>query len=286
MTAIDCLVENARDHLRMAMDIFQPHHIVTMISGGRDSTACHALAVELGLPITLSVHGRTGCGIAETTEWVKRQFGSDAPLVVADAGTAYEDYVLRKGFFGKGIAAHGFAYRVLKAQPFRKAISAELRRGKRGVRVMLLNGARKDESENRKSHLRRARPDPAQTGNVWFNLIHDWTAQDRDAYLASRNVPINPVATQLCRSGECMCGKMQSDAQRLEAAALFPHWGKWLADLEAEAIARHGFGWGEPFPGKLPEPPTEIFQPMCIGCTSAPDKAIEHDRSADQRRAG
>lgn len=266
MGEVDSLVSLARDRVAMALDIFNPQHIVTMVSGGRDSAACHALAVELGLPVTLTVHGRTGCGIPATTAWVEQSYGNDSPLVIADAGSSYEDYVLRKGFFGKGLSAHGFAYRVLKAQPFRKALSAELRRGQRGVRVLLLNGARKDESTNRQQHLRRARPDPAQTSNVWFNLIHDWSADERDAYLASRNVPINPVAVQLCRSGECMCGTTQSHADRVQAAALYPKWGAWLNALEAEALERHGFGWGEAFPSQCAARQRDLFQPMCVSC--------------------
>ncbi len=176
-----------------------------------------------------------------------------------------EDYVLRKGFFGKGIDAHGFAYRVLKATPFRKAVSREIRQGNRGVRVLLLNGARKDESENRKKNLKLYRPDPASPGNVWVNIIHDWTQEDRDEYLERCQTPINPVAVQLCRSGECMCGTMQTDQERKEAAVLYPKWHEWLTDLESEALALHGFGWGATAP-KTPKLQGEQFAPMCKDC--------------------
>jgi 3'-phosphoadenosine 5'-phosphosulfate sulfotransferase (PAPS reductase)/FAD synthetase len=258
---VESAVAQAASYARMAVDMFSPDYIVSMVSGGKDSAASHAVATEIGLPINLVIHGRTGCGIQETTDFVLRHYADTA---VADAGTAYEDYVLRKGFFGKGLDAHGFAYRVLKATPFRKVISAELRQRKRGIRVLLLNGARKDESPNRQAHLRRARPDPAAGGNVWFNVIHDWSEPMRDAYLESRAVPINPVAKALCRSGECMCGTMQTAAERVEAAALYPKWGAWLDGLEAEARALHGFGWGETAP--KPSKQGDIFQPMCVGC--------------------
>ena len=101
--------------------------------------------------------------------------------------------------------------------------------------------------------------------NVWFNLIHDWTPELRDEYLRTRNVPINPVAKALCRSGECMCGTMQTDAERLEAAAFDPEWGKWMADLDAEAKRLHGFGWGQTAPKKARNQP-DLFMPMCVGC--------------------
>lgn len=250
--------------LKEAVDRFSPTHIVSMVSGGKDSAASDQAARELGVKVDLVVHGNTRCGIRQTSQFVRDTYGAVGDLVEADAGTAYEDYVLRKGFFGKGVGAHGFAYRVLKAQPFRKAISKAIRQGKRGVRILLLNGARQDESENRKKNLAHFRQDPAAPNNIWVSLIHGWSQDDRDEYLQSRGTPINPVAEQLCRSGECMCGTMQARQERAEAAALYPEWGRWLDDLEREAIERHGFGWGDAFPRYRHM--ADLFQPMCKGC--------------------
>lgn len=253
--------------LAEAIETFNPTHIVSMVSGGKDSAASDQIARELNAKINFVLHGNTRCGIPETSEFTEATYGALGDYVVADAGTAYEDYVLRKGFFGQGVAAHGYSYRILKATPFRKAISQNIRQGKRDVRVLLLNGARKDESENRKANLATYRRDPASPGNVWVNLIHDWTQEDRDQYLRERCTPINPVARELCRSGECMCGTMQTKQERGEAAAIYPEWGKRLDELEAEVRRLHGFGWGEPFPKKRPEPTVEPFQPMCKDCT-------------------
>lgn len=263
----DHLLDKSYTILREAMERFNPTHIVSMVSGGKDSACSHAVAQELNAKVDLIIHGNTRCGIPETSQFVERVYGTMGPdFTVADAGTAYEDYVLRKGFFGKGIGAHGFAYRVLKATPFRKTISQLIRHGKRDVRVLLLNGARKDESENRQKHLKVWRQDPSRPGNIWVNLIHDWDQESRDRYLTSSQVPINPVAKALCRSGECMCGTMQSDAERAEAAILYPKWGEWLKTLEAEVRAKHGFGWGEPFPKPRDERQADMFQPMCKDC--------------------
>ena len=260
------LAESA-DIVRRAVAEFNPTHIVSMVSGGKDSAASDQIARELGLKIDLVVHGNTRCGIPETSQFVRDTYGHlSSDFIEADAGTAYEDYVLRKGFFGKGIGAHGFAYRVLKAQPFRKAISKAIRHGKRGVRILLLNGARQDESENRKKNLKEWRQDPAAPGNIWTSLIHGWSQDERDEYLKSRGTPINPVAEQLCRSGECMCGTMQTKAERAEAAALYPAWGAWLDGLEAEVRDRHGFGWGEKFLRDRVTGQGDLFQPMCKDC--------------------
>jgi 3'-phosphoadenosine 5'-phosphosulfate sulfotransferase (PAPS reductase)/FAD synthetase len=267
-------IESSREILRAAIDQFRPTHIVSMVSGGKDSAASDQVARELDVKIDLVIHGNTRCGIPETSQFVRDTYGRLSELVEADAGSAYEDYVLRKGFFGKGVGAHGFAYRVLKATPFRKVISEHIRKGKRDVRVLLLNGARKDESENRQKHLQVWRQDPAMPGNIWVNLIHDWSQDDRDAYLESRETPINPVAKALCRSGECMCGTMQTDAERIEAAILYPKWGKWISELEKEAIRLHGFGWGAAFP-RRDNRQGELFAPMCKDCLRAPLPAGE-----------
>jgi 3'-phosphoadenosine 5'-phosphosulfate sulfotransferase (PAPS reductase)/FAD synthetase len=255
--------------LRVAVAEFNPTHVVSMVSGGKDSACSHAVAEELGVKIDLIIHGNTRCGIPDTSRFVENYYGSRSPdFAVADAGTAYEDYVLRKGFFGTGIGAHGFAYHILKADPFRKTISRLIRQRKRDIRVMLLNGARKDESENRQKHLQPFRRDPSRPNNMWVNVIHDWTQDDRDDYLTARDVPINPVAKALCRSGECMCGTMQTKEDRVEAAALYPEWGAKLDAIEAEARRLHGFGWGEPFPKPRDERQIEMFQPMCKDCVA------------------
>lgn len=263
----DTKIAEAADIVRRAVAEFNPTHIVSMVSGGKDSAASDQIARELGLKIDLVVHGNTRCGIPETSEFVRETYGNlGSDFVEADAGTAYEDYVLRKGFFGQGVSAHAFAYRVLKAQPFRTAISKAIRQGKRGVRILLLNGARQDESENRKKNLKEWRQDPAAPGNIWTSLIHGWSQDERDEYLKSRGTPINPVAEQLCRSGECMCGTMQTKGDRAEASVLYPRWGEWLNSLEREVMEKHGYGWGAPFPRERSTGQGDLFQPMCKDC--------------------
>lgn len=266
-------IESSATILRSAISEIKPTYVVSMVSGGKDSAASHAICEELGIKIDLVVHGKTGTGIPDTTEFVTSAYGSGSnDFAIADAGTAYEDYVIRKGFFGKGRAAHGFSYRILKATPFRKALSKLLRQKRRGIRILLINGARRDESANRQARLQVRRPDPAAPNNIWVNPLQEWTQDDRDEYLVSRNVPINPVAKALCRSGECMCGTMQTPEERIEAAMLYPDWGQWLTALEEEVRRLHGWGWGEAFPRKRSEQ-ADLFQPMCVGCMRSSDRA-------------
>lgn len=272
-------IQRSAERMDRVVAEYQPTHVVCTVSGGRDSAAEVELARELGLKIDLILHARTGTGIQETTDHVVDYYGSLGPdFVMADAGSAYEEYVMRKGFFGIGRAAHNYSYRVLKATPMRKAISAAIRQGKRNVRVLLLNGARASESDNRQRNLLETRRDPAAPGNIWANIIHDWTAGDRDRYLRLRETPINPVAIQLCRSGECMCGTMQNAQMRAEAAACYPQWGAQLDELERRAKAKHGWGWGETMPKPADPRQIDMFQPLCAGC--AQDDMSRADRAS------
>lgn len=257
-------MDDAAMRFRQAVEEFNPTHIVAMVSGGDDSAAAYEMAVQIGVKIDFIIHGKTGTGIPETTTHVLDHYGNKGPdLVIADAGDAYERYVMRKGFFGVGKDAHHFAYHVLKAQPFRTAISHNIRQRRRGIRVMLINGARKTESENRKQNLQ---PTRLERDNLWTNIIHDWSSGDRDQFLSYAGVCRNPVAKELCRSGECMCGTQQNQGDRNEAAAIYPHWGSWLDDLEGAVRRKHGFGWGEPYPKPRDPLQGELFEDMCAEC--------------------
>lgn len=255
------------ERLARVQSEFNPTHTILTVSGGDDSAAEVAFALEIGIKPDFILHGRTGTGIRQTTEHVIDYYGNLGPdLVIADAGDAYEQYVMRKGFFGVGKDAHNFSYHVLKAQPFRKAISKHLRQGRRDVRVMVLNGARMSESENRRINLPETKRDPASPGNLWTNLIHDWTNGDRDNFLRIRQVRRNPVAACLGRSGECMCGTQQRLEDRFSASIAYPEWGDWIDDLERRAVAKHGWGWGVPMPRPADPNQIEMFTPMCMGC--------------------
>lgn len=252
-----------------------PYAIVLMLSGGKAILAAWYTSQALGVKIDYILHGHTGTGIQETTDFVRRFAQENGRYIEADAGNNYENYVLRKGFFGQGRRAHEYAYHVLKHGPFRKAISQHIRQRKRGRRILLLNGARLSESENRRYNL--SEPTNADGNNIWVNAIHTWSRQERDTFLADCKAACNPVTVALCRSGECMCGTMQSQGDRAEASILYPAWGAWLNGLESRVKAKHGWGWGESMPkhmvqqrqGQLGFDLGEAFLPMCVSCKLA-----------------
>lgn len=177
------------------------------------------------------------------------------------------DYVQRKGFFGRGMLAHSYAYHLLKRMWFNRTISQHIRQRKRNRTVLLINGARIQESANRAKNL--SKPMRADGNNVWLNICHTWSKDERDGFLESMDAPCNPVTQKLCRSGECLCGTSQSKATREEVAFYFPAWGKWLDEIEAPVKAKWGYGWGDDTPTWIRQEAAgqmRLFQPMCVDC--------------------
>lgn len=262
-----------------AMTTYKPWAVIAMVSGGDDSMLLKYVLDELGIYVDFIMHGVTGTGIIETTEFV-REIVSNSGIryLEANAGDAYERYVMRKGFFGKGNDAHAKSYHVLKAQPFRTAVSHNIRMGKVGRYVLFLNGVRVDESENRADKLgdKIFNSDPAALKNIWVNMLHWWTTKQRDAYLIGNSLKRSPVAIALGRSGECWCGTTQSMAAGLQAAELFPVWGAKWRDIRKRVTAKFPWDWGQninqyhlkEMRGQGNMFKEEPFMPMCVGCKS------------------
>ena len=261
-------IESSQEIIERAIAEHSPYAIVSMISGGNDSLCAYLVARELATPISHIMHGVTGTGIAETTAFVRQFAERETPTYIeANAGSSYINYINRKGFFGRGMQAHAFAYHVLKREHFGKAISRHIRQRQRNRRVLLINGARVQESANRAKNLKQ--PVRVDGNNVWVNIIHDWGKDERDAFLENKGAPCNPVTQLLCRSGECLCGTSQSPATREEAAFFFPEWGKWLDELERPIKAKFGWGWGAETPSWVAREKAgqmRLFQPMCVDC--------------------
>jgi 3'-phosphoadenosine 5'-phosphosulfate sulfotransferase (PAPS reductase)/FAD synthetase len=263
------MLEGSKEIYERALEIYKPKTVVVMLSGGDDSMTAYTVARELGISYDAVIHGNTGTGIRQTNIFAENEVKKRGDrLLVANAGDAYERYVLRKGFFGKGITAHSYAYHILKAEPFRKVVSKHLRQRRRNYKVLFLNGARRQESPNRQKNM--VEPYRADGNNIWVNLIHNWSKQDCLDYMNDRNICRNPVSKKLCRSGECMCGTMQAPESRAEASYLYPEWGEWLDNLESKVIQKFPWKWGQNISKqKIMEMHGQMtidFMPMCHDC--------------------
>lgn len=248
---MDDRLERSKEIIDKAILDFKPYAIVMMFSGGHDSLAAYHTAKTLNVSITHFMHGITGTGIQETTDFARR-IGKQSGLkyIEANAENKFDEYVLRKGFFGIGELAHKFAYHILKHQNFRTELSRHIRQRKRGRNILLINGGRYQESD-RRSRMKNIpiRQDEHTSSNIWVNIINDWSSLERNEFIA--DYESNSVYDILHRSGECLCGTMQYPYQetRKEVSYWFPDWGKRIDTLEKKACDR-GFcwGWGEDMP--------------------------------------
>jgi 3'-phosphoadenosine 5'-phosphosulfate sulfotransferase (PAPS reductase)/FAD synthetase len=262
----------SKDIIDRAIIDFKPKAIVMMLSGGDDSITAYKVAQELGVKFDLVIHGKTGTGIEETTDYaINFTQKQGDKLVIADAGFAYERYVLRKGFFGVGYDAHAMAYHILKIEHFRKAVSHNLRKRRRNFPILFINGARWQESKNRERLKDKPyRQDPAQKNNIWVNIINDWSKEDCMGYLGGNSIKRNPVSVALCRSGECFCGTMQNLEDYAAAKEFSPSWGRYMDSLRKEVKKKFPWDWGQNINKQHHmEMKGQIrmdFQPMCEGC--------------------
>lgn len=273
---IDDKILESKEIIERAIADYKPYASVLMLSGGDDSLTAFNVAKMLDVPFTHIMHGVTGTGIQETYDFVKTVVSKEAAKYIeANAGDSYLNYVLRKGFFGVGLSAHAFSYHILKQDHFEKAVSKYIRQGKPGRKILFINGARRLESENRKkTMLNPIKITKRRPNDIWVNIINEWDKRETLDFLTAENIERNPVSKQICRSGECMCGTMQSKADRVEASCCFPKWGEWLNVLEKAVKEKHGFGWGEQMPKPTNKAQLNLFQPMCVGCTRGFKEAV------------
>jgi 3'-phosphoadenosine 5'-phosphosulfate sulfotransferase (PAPS reductase)/FAD synthetase len=280
---MDDLLLYSKEIYQKALLDYKPNAIVLMFSGGDDSLTAYHVARELGIKFDAVIHGNTRTGIPETTEFSRKEVERlGDKYIEADAGSSYMRYILRKGFFGKGVDAHMFSYHILKQMHFERVVSAHLRQRRRNFRILFINGARRTESANRMITMKSPfKITPRKPNDIWVNLINEFSKYNNYDYLAGCGVKRNPVAVNLCRSGECMCGTMQSVAERSEASYFYPEWGNWLNKVDAHVIKKHGFGWNSTLP--IPVDPNQLglfekFQPMCTGCKVSYDAAAGVDK--------
>lgn len=278
-----CLKESLEIVNKAIVD-HNPYAICVMVSGGDDSITALYVAKMLGIKIDFIIHGVTGTQLRGCREYVQSVAEkTNIKLLEANAGTAYEDYIRRKGFFGKGKDAHKFSYHILKDNPFGRTLTKNLSRGVRGRKVLLLNGVRVDESENRLDNFgdNPTRVSASRPNNIWVNIIHWFTRENCLELLEAENIERSPVARVLGRSGECNCGTVQNTNEIAAARAYDPEWGKRLDVLRQYAISKFGWDiWQAPTKAVLAEIKDQAakvpdYMPMCVGCKARQGKIFE-----------
>lgn len=268
----DDLLKESHEIVSKAIIDNDPYAIGLMLSGGDDSVTALQVATMLGIKIDFVLHGVTGTGLPIVRKFVHEFVASkNLYLIEANAGTAFEERVKRRGFFGRGKDAHKFAYHILKSGPFESALSKNIIKRKRGRKIILLNGVRVEESENRLDNF-GDNPYRIRKNAIWVNIIHWFTKNDCLQLLEAENIQRNPASIKLNRSGECNCGTMQSMADIDAACEFDKEFAGWITTLRKYAVEKFGWDvWQSPTRDAIAEMKavTDTLtedMPMCVGC--------------------
>lgn len=244
----------------------EPVAALVGFSGGRDSLAVTHWAMN-NVEGCEVLHVNTGIGIERTREYVRDTCKAQGwPLhevrAKEDCGMDYREIVLKHGFPGPD--SHSIMYSSLKERCIRHI--CRQKQSKRGERILLLMGARYEESVRRMGY---AGKEVTRNGReVWVNPIYWWSADDRDEYNRQTGIPINPIAAELGMSGECLCGAYAHKGEKDLVRMVDPETAEYLDALEQEALAL-GFTWsweGSPPKGGRNKDQVDAFMPMCVGC--------------------
>lgn len=274
---IEDKLEASLNIYKEAVRLYKPKATIVMFSGGDDSLTTLYAAKELGIPFDYIIHGNTGTGIKETHDFVLEVVSNFPNVKFIETHPkkeeSYEVYVRERGFYGNGKKAHQMSYSNLKGKPFRRAISKHIRKRRHNYNILLLNGARRNESEQRKINC--VSPyNEFDKPNIWVNLINDWDREDCLSFLEERKIKRNPVSIKLGRSGECNCG---TTAKRKELHEMRDNGFHSVPDmielLENEVAPVFPWGWSYKCPRNNARKNLEdagqlsAFMPMCSGCS-------------------
>lgn len=283
---LDQAIEFSGKVMQDAMSRYDLKGMVGLFSGGNDST----LMVHLTRPfLTHAAHINTGIGIPETTQFVKDTCKIlDLELIeLITPPEVYEALVLNPGSLRQrpqrdsyepgfpGPNAHGTAYFYLKQRRIR-----ELRRmfvaPRSGKLVGFVTGIRQSESTRRMGRgiTQPIKESDKDGGIVWINPVIAFTPTLMNQYRERFNVPRNPVADLLHRSGECLCGAFAKADELKEIELWYPEVGARIRGYERKlkemGVPRCAWG-GQGKISKMPPP-----GPLCHSCTIG-DEHVHRD---------
>ena len=257
--------------------------VYALISGGNDSMAMLGIAMESS-KFRGAIHINTGVGVEATREYVRdtcRAIGCPLLEYCAKDNTRadgtpdpqiYEELVMEQGFPGPTKFGHGKMYNRLKERALWR-FKREHGYGSKN-KVGLVTGVRSQESVRR---MGTVEPMQIEGGHVWIAAIHDVDGEERHKLRERYGFPQNPVARELCKSGECYCGGFgtEGELEELTIHDFSRDFGYWMLDLQkrvyAEMVRKFGKGWlwHERKPKQFDSPGQQLLPGvMCTGCES------------------
>jgi len=217
-----------------------------LFSGGDDSAVSTHLA-QREYDIDYVVYLDTNTGVPENLAHVKdvcRSYNWD--LAVLSSPVTLKEFALgtdtREALGFPGPAIHSWAYQYFKERQLREVATHVNGTPK------FYTGVRSHESTRRMKNVEGGRVEAERW--VWVSPIHDWTDEKMDRYRREHDLPTNPVADKIGRSGDCYCGAFaHRDSELAELEAHYPDHAEWLKEVEQEVQEKIGTGddyayWG------------------------------------------
>lgn len=244
-------------------------HNVVSVSGGKDSEATLALAIERNVSNLVAVFADTGnehpatiehvaylqdaLGVeirtirADFSNWfarrrsyldgerARREWPEDVRLraieLMAATGNPFLDLCMLKGRFPSRKAQ--FCTQHLKREPIYSQVFMPLLL--RGERVVSWQGVRRNESEARRElpEFEKEFGDDDSGAGIWlYRPILDWSAEDVFRYVESRGLKHNPLYTQGMTRVGCMPCINVAKGELREIADRFPEHVERIAEWE------------------------------------------------------
>jgi 3'-phosphoadenosine 5'-phosphosulfate sulfotransferase (PAPS reductase)/FAD synthetase len=201
-----------------------------LFSGGDDSLALTHMAMENGWA-NLVIHLETNSSIPENIDYVRKVCREyQWPLIILASPMSLFLFACRYGFSGP--QCHTMAYSYFKGRQL-----AHFERHREGD-VKYFSGVRRLESDRRMENIDAEveYEGSSNTGDFtgwWVSPLIDksdeWVAKYRDRH----DLPRNPVARNLHRSGDCHClafGHRDEELTLLQAE--YPEFAEWLLNVE------------------------------------------------------
>ena len=202
---------------------FSPYAVIVGYTGGKDSNIVLRLATMF-FKVDAAFTFNTTIAAPETLKKcesvAKDVYGvkyiSKMPPYngVEENPDTYFELVKNHGFPGSTDTAHNWMYRYLKDHTISKIV-ASFRNRKRNRPIVILMGARKEESARRMG----TSDDITIIGNtIWVNIANLWTDSEMAAF--AEDFKINehrsPISIGMGISGECFCGSFAGGPGELQ----------------------------------------------------------------------
>ena len=202
-----------------------------LFSGGNDSVASTHCAVN-EYAIDYVVYLDTNTGIPENKQHVKdvcESYGWD--LLIAQSPMTLKDFALgsdsRDPLGFPSPSMHSWAYQYFKERQLGK-IATQI-----DNKPKYYTGVRSRESASRMKNVEGEVQEAERW--TWIAPIHDWHDDAVRKYRKEHDLPENPVAEKIGRSGDCYCGAFSNrTTQLVELEAHYPEHAEWLKELEQE----------------------------------------------------